>query len=44
MADPTQRDPETTVVRDLGRLVRDDERVHCALLGVGDGLLVAAKR
>jgi predicted O-methyltransferase YrrM len=44
VADPTQRDPETTVLRDLGRLVREDERVHCAMLGVGDGLLVAAKR
>ena len=44
VADPAQRDPETTVLRDLGRLVREDERVHAAMLGVGDGLLVAAKR
>ncbi|WP_375491080.1 O-methyltransferase [uncultured Jatrophihabitans sp.] len=44
VADPTQRDAETTVVRDLGRTVRDDDRVVCAMLGVGDGLLVAAKR
>jgi predicted O-methyltransferase YrrM len=44
VADPTQRDPDTTVLRDLGRAVRDDDRLVSALLPVGDGLLVAAKR
>ncbi len=44
VADPTQRDPETNVVRELGRTVRDDDRVLSAMLGVGDGLLVAARR
>ncbi len=44
VADPTQRDPATTVVRELGKTVRDDERFVSAMLGVGDGLLVAAKR
>ena len=44
VADPGHRDPETTVVRDLGRAVRDDARLVSALLAVGDGLLVAAKR
>ena len=44
VADPTQRDHETVVVRDLGKAVREDERLVSALLGVGDGLLVAAKR
>lgn len=44
VADPTQRDPDTTVLRDLGRTVRDDERLLTALLPVGDGLLVAARR
>ncbi len=43
VADPAQRDPETTVLRDLGKAVRDDERFVSALLAVGDGLLVAAK-
>lgn len=43
VADPVQRDPETTVLRDLGKAVRDDERFVSALLAVGDGLLVAAK-
>jgi predicted O-methyltransferase YrrM len=44
VADPTQRDAETLTVRELGRTVRDDERLIPALLPVGDGLLVAAKR
>jgi predicted O-methyltransferase YrrM len=44
VADPTQRDHETTVLRDLGKTVRDDPRVLSALLAVSDGLLVAAKR
>lgn len=44
VADPAQRDPETTTVRDLGRTVRADDRLVPALLPVGDGLLVAAKR
>lgn len=44
VADPAQRDHETTVLRDLGRAVRDDERLIPALLPVGDGLLVAARR
>ena len=44
VADPSQRDSDTTVVRELGKAVRDDERLVCALVAVGDGLLVAAKR
>jgi predicted O-methyltransferase YrrM len=44
VADPAQRDPDTQVIRDLGRAVRDDDRLVSALLPVGDGLLVAAKR
>ena len=44
VADPGQRDHDTTVLRDLGRAVRDDTRLVSALLPVGDGLLVAAKR
>ncbi len=44
VADPARRDHETTVLRDLGRAVRDDERLISALLPVGDGLLVAARR
>lgn len=44
VADSSQRDTETTTLRDLGRAVREDERLVSALLAVGDGLLVAAKR
>jgi predicted O-methyltransferase YrrM len=44
VADMTQRDADTTVLRDLGRAVRDDARFVSVLLAVGDGLLVAAKR
>lgn len=44
VADPAQRDPDTVVLRDLGKTVRDDDRVVSVLLAAGDGLLVAAKR
>jgi predicted O-methyltransferase YrrM len=44
VADLTQRDADTTTLRDLVRAVRDDERLVAALLPVGDGLLVGAKR
>jgi predicted O-methyltransferase YrrM len=44
VADASQRDPETVAVREVGRAVREDKRLLPALLPVGDGLLVAAKR
>ncbi len=44
VADPTQRDPETVAIREVGRLVRDDETLVPVLLPVGDGLLCALKR
>jgi predicted O-methyltransferase YrrM len=44
VADASQRDPDTVVLRDLGRTVREDDRLTSVLLPVGDGLLVAAKR
>jgi len=44
VADPSQRDTETVVLRDLGKTVREDDRLACVLLASGDGLLVAAKR
>lgn len=44
VADPTQRDEETTAVRELGRAVREDERLVGALLAAGNGLLVAVKK
>jgi len=44
VADPSQRDHETTTLRELGRTIREDARLVSALLPVGDGLLVAAKK
>lgn len=44
VADPTQRDPDTVALREVGRQVRDDERLIPVLLPVGDGLLAAIKR
>jgi predicted O-methyltransferase YrrM len=44
VADPAQRDGVTTVIRELGKRVRDDDRLLPALLPTGDGLLVAVLR
>ena len=44
VADPAQRDPETVAIRELGKAVREDDRLLAGLLPVGDGLLVAVKR
>jgi predicted O-methyltransferase YrrM len=44
VADPAQRDPETVSIRELGRTVREHERLVPALLPVGDGLLAAVLR
>ena len=41
VADPSARDPDTVALRELGRLVRDDDRLVAALLPAGDGLLAA---
>src|SRR6476661_4807297 len=43
VADPSQRDNDTVVLRDLAKTVRDDARLVSVLLASGDGLLVAAK-
>lgn len=43
-ADPSYDDPDTRGVREVARLVREDEMLAPALLPVGDGLLVAATR
>jgi predicted O-methyltransferase YrrM len=44
VADPAQRDTDTATLRDLGKAVRGDDRLLSALLPVGDGLLVAARK
>jgi predicted O-methyltransferase YrrM len=44
VADPAVRDEATTVLRDLGKALREDDRLVPALLPVGDGLFAAVKR
>jgi predicted O-methyltransferase YrrM len=44
VADPAKRDEITTTIREVGRAVRDDDRLLPALLPTGDGLLVAVRR
>ncbi|MEN3538420.1 O-methyltransferase [Microbispora sp. ZYX-F-249] len=43
VADPTQRDPDTVAIRELGKLVRNDERLRPLMLPLGSGLLAAVK-
>jgi predicted O-methyltransferase YrrM len=43
VADPSQRDAETTAIRDLGDSVRAHDFLLPVLLPVGDGLLLAKK-
>lgn len=38
VADPAVRDKTTVLVRDLGKALRDDDRLQATLLPVGDGL------
>jgi predicted O-methyltransferase YrrM len=42
VTDPAQRDPDTSALRDVARVVRDNDRLTPVLLPLGDGLLVAA--
>jgi predicted O-methyltransferase YrrM len=44
VADPASRDGVTTLLRDLGKKLREDDRLLPALLPVGDGLFVAVRR
>ncbi|WP_434966692.1 O-methyltransferase [Janibacter indicus] len=44
VADPAARDTTTVLLRDLGKQLRDDERLVPSLLPVGDGMLAAVKR
>ena len=43
VADPAQRDPDTTAIRELARTVIEHEQLVPVLLPVGDGLLLAKK-
>ncbi|WP_407345694.1 O-methyltransferase [Pengzhenrongella phosphoraccumulans] len=44
VADPARRDEITTVIREVGRALRADERVVSAMLPTGDGLLLGVRR
>ena len=44
VADPARRDEITTVIREVGRMVREDTRVLPAMIPSGDGLLAAFRR
>lgn len=41
VADPSQRDPETTAIRELLQRVANDENLRAVLMPLGDGLLAA---
>ncbi len=43
VADPAQRDPETVAIRELGKLIKADERLRALMMPLGDGLLAAIK-
>lgn len=43
VADPAQRDERTTRIREVGKAIRNHDRLLSAMLPCGDGLLVAVK-
>jgi len=44
VADPAQRDPVTTSIRELGKAIRDHKQLLPSMLPCGNGLLLAVKR
>ncbi|MDJ0355625.1 O-methyltransferase [Paenarthrobacter sp. PH39-S1] len=44
VSDPAIRDHGTVILRQLGKAVREDDRLMTAMLPTGDGLLLAVKR
>lgn len=44
VANPANREELTTTLRQVGRAIRENERLTSALLPTGDGLLLAVKR
>ncbi|MFE9103770.1 O-methyltransferase [Actinomadura geliboluensis] len=44
VADSAVRDPDTEAIREVHRMIREDERLVPLLIPVGDGLLCAVKR
>ncbi|MEU1880626.1 O-methyltransferase [Streptosporangium sp. NPDC020072] len=43
VTDPTRRDPDVVALRELGKLVRGDERLRPLMIPLGDGVLAAVK-
>lgn len=44
VANPAAREANTVVLRQVGKAIRDDDRLASAMLPTGDGLLVAVKK
>lgn len=44
VADPDRRDPDVEAIREVHRMIRDDDRLVPLLVPVGDGLLCAVRR
>jgi len=44
VADPKKNDEDTVALRALNRKVRDDDRVACSLVPIGDGLMLCRRR
>ena len=44
VANPASREANTVVLRQVGKAIRDDDRLASAMLPTGDGLLVAVKK
>ncbi|MEO7652417.1 MAG: SAM-dependent methyltransferase, partial [Bryobacteraceae bacterium] len=44
VADPLVQDADTNAIRALNLKIRDDARVECCLLTLGDGVMLARKR
>ncbi len=43
VSDPTQRDSETVAIREVGRMLRENEDLVPVLVPLGDGMLAAVK-
>ena len=44
VADPDASDPQTIVIRELNKLIHEDQRVELCMLPVGDGLSIGRKK
>lgn len=44
VADPAKTDEDTMALKALNRKIRDDQRVTCSLVPIGDGVMLCRKR